>query len=133
VSENAIDGLSVPPPAAGTRLPGTPESSLAWGLEYGHVQFANGEGRVAVNGHYQSSILPALSATIPNVGGYTMWDARTSFAISHWTATVYVDNLTNVIGVNSYTDPANVGNRYSALVSTPRTVGLTLAYAFKGK
>ena len=133
ISQNALDGLTVLPPPAGTRLPGTPESSLAWSLEYGHVHLLNGEGRLAINGRYQGSILPALSATAPIVGGYTTWDARTSFAIAHWTASLYVENLTNVLGVNSYTDPANVGNRYGALVSTPRTVGLSIAYAFKDK
>jgi iron complex outermembrane receptor protein len=133
ISNNAIVGLTVLPPPAGTELPGTPESSLAWGLEYDHVHLGPGEMRVAVDGHYQSSILPALSATIPQVGGYTMWGARTSYSVDHWMATLYVDNLTNVLGVNSYTDPANEGNRYSALVSTPRTYGITLAYSFKDK
>jgi outer membrane receptor protein involved in Fe transport len=131
ISSLAVAGLSVPPPAVGSRLPGTPESSLALGLEYGHVQVGPGEMRFAVNGHYQSSIIPALSATVPTVGGYTMWDARTSYAVDHWSASLYVNNLTNAIGINSYTDPSNVGNRYSALVSTPRTFGLTLGYSFK--
>jgi outer membrane receptor protein involved in Fe transport len=131
ISENALIGLSVTPPPPGSSLPGTPEHSLALGVEYGHVQVGEGEMRFALSGHYQSPILPAISATIPMVGGYTTLDARTSFALSHWTATLYVNNLTDTIGVNSYTDPSNFHERYSALVSTPRTVGLTLAYSFK--
>lgn len=57
--------------------------------------------------------------------------ARAGYTLPHWAATVYVDNLTNRIGVNSYTDPIQWGKYYQALVSRPRTVGLTLSYSFK--
>ena len=132
ISAEALGGLSVPPPAAGGSLPGTPKNSLALGLEYGHVEFADGELRCAVDGHYQGPILPAVSATIPRVGGYTTLGTRASFARSGWVTTVYVDNLTNVLGINTYSDPYNYGNRnYFAVVSRPRTIGVTIAYSFK--
>jgi outer membrane receptor protein involved in Fe transport len=131
ISEAALIGLSAPPPAVGSRLPGTPEHSLAVGVEYGHVEFAGGQLRYAVNGHYQSQITPALSATVPTVGGYSMMDAQASFTRANWKAALYVDNLTNVLGVNSYTDPYLYGKRYSALVSRPRTIGLTIGYSFR--
>jgi iron complex outermembrane recepter protein len=127
----ALTGLSVPPPAAGTPLPGTPKSTVAAALEYGHVQVGDGELRFAVNARYQSSMVPALSATIPTVAGYTMVGARASYARSHWISTIYVDNLTNQIGINSYTDPIQWGKYYQALVSRPRTIGLTIAYSVK--
>jgi outer membrane receptor protein involved in Fe transport len=127
----ALTGLSVPPPAIGSSLPGTPKSTAAAALEYGHVQAGEGELRFAVNAHYQSSLIPALSATIPTVAGYTMIGARASYAQSHWLSTIYVDNLTNQLGINSYTDPIQWGKNYQALVSRPRTVGLTIAYSFK--
>jgi outer membrane receptor protein involved in Fe transport len=122
---------SVPLPAVGTPLPGTPKSSVAVTLEYGHVALAGGELRLAASAHYQSSIIPALSATIPKVGGYTTVDARLSFDRSHWMGTVYVNNLTNQLGINSYSDPFNYGTNYQAVVSTPRTVGVTLGYSLK--
>jgi outer membrane receptor protein involved in Fe transport len=115
----------------GTPLPGTPKSSVALTLEYGHVALAGGELRLAASAHYQSSIIPALSATIPKVGGYTIVDTRLSFTRSHWLSTVYVNNLTNQLGINSYSDPFNYGPNYQAIVSTPRTVGLTLSYSLK--
>ena len=121
------------PPAAGGPLPGTPKNSVAFGLEYGHVELAGGEMRYAVNAHYQSSVIPALSATIPTVAGYTMVDARAAYTVTHWMASLYVDNLTNRIGVQSYSDPANYGpNTYEAIVSRPRTYGFTVGYSFKG-
>ena len=132
-SDVAIAGLSVLPPAAGGPLPGTPKNSAAIGLEYGHVEVAGGEMRFAVNAHYQSVVIPALSATIPTVPGYTMVDARASYTLSHWMGAVYVDNLTNQIGVSSFSDPANYGpNNYQAIVSRPRTIGFTVGYSFKG-
>jgi iron complex outermembrane receptor protein len=127
----ALSGLSVPPPAAGTPLPGTPKTTAAAALEYGHVHAGDGELRFAVNAHYQSALIPALSATIPTVAGYTMLGARASYAQSHRVSTIYVDNLTNQLGINSYTDPIQWGKYYQALVSRPRTIGFTVSYSVR--
>jgi iron complex outermembrane receptor protein len=131
LSPLAFVGLSVPPPAVGSALPGTPKSTAAVALEYGHVQVGGGELRFAVNAHYQSAQIPALSATIPTVAGYTMVGARVGYTWSHWQSTLYVDNLSNQLGINSYTDPSQWGKYYQALVSRPRTVGLTIGYSLK--
>ncbi len=125
--------VSVPPPAIGSPLPGTPKSSLAFGFEYGHVALAGGELRYAIDGHYQSRVVPALSATVPTVAGYTMLDTRLSWARSHFIGTLYVNNVTNNLGISSYSDPSIFGNRFQAVVSQPRTVGFTLGYSFKEK
>ena len=123
--------VSAPPPAIGSQLPGTPKNSAAVTLEYGHVELFDGEWRYSATAHYQSKVIPALSATVPVVPGYTMVDTRLSFARSHWITTLYVNNLTNNLGIMSYQDPAIFGNRAQATVSQPRTVGLTLSYSFK--
>jgi iron complex outermembrane recepter protein len=125
-------GLSIPP-ATGSQLPGTPKNSLELGVDYGHVNVAGGEMRYAIDAHYQSRVIPAISASVPTVAGYTIANARTSFTRSSWTGTVYVDNFTNSLGVSSYTDPAGYGNRYAAIVSQPRTFGFTIAYSFKNR
>jgi iron complex outermembrane receptor protein len=123
--------VSVPPPAIGSPLPGTPKNSVALGFEYGHVHLAGGELRYAINAHYQSDVIPALSATVPTVAGFTMVDTQLSFAQSHWMGTLYVHNLTNNLGITSYQDPAIFGNRAQAIVSQPRTVGVRFGYSFK--
>jgi outer membrane receptor protein involved in Fe transport len=125
--------VSVPPPAIGSPLPGTPKTSIALGLEYGKVPLAGGELRFAVNGHYQSDVIPALSATVPTVSGFTIVDTRASFALTHWVTTLYVNNVANRLGINSYTDPSIFGNRSQGVISTPRTVGVTVGYSFKGR
>jgi iron complex outermembrane recepter protein len=127
----AYPNTSVPAPAVGSPMPGTPKSSAALGMEYGHIPVAGGELEFAANAHYQSRVVPALSATVPIVAGYTMVDSRVTFTLPHWFATVYVNNVTNNLGISAYTDPAIFGNRYQAVVSQPRTVGLTVGYSFK--
>jgi iron complex outermembrane recepter protein len=124
--------VTVPLPPPGGPLPGTPKNSVALGLEYAHVQFAGGEFRYALDAHYQSKLLSSISETAPVVPGYTMVDGRIAYTLSHWLATVYVDNITNTLGINAITDPTFWGNRTQAVISRPRTVGITLGYSFKG-
>jgi iron complex outermembrane receptor protein len=123
--------VAVPPPAIGTPLPGTPKSSLAVSLDYGHMGFAGGEFLYAISAHYQSDVIPALSATVPTVPGYTMLDTRLTYTHTHWMGSLYVNNVTNTLGISAYSDPAIFGNRYQAIVSQPRTVGFTVGYSFK--
>ncbi len=123
--------LSVDLPPVGGPLPGTPKNSLAVGLEYGHVAVGEGQMRFAVDARYQSRVLPAISESIPVVPGYTMLDARASYVVSHWTGTLYVDNITNNLGITSYSDPANYGQNYQAIISRPRTYGFTIGYKFR--
>ncbi|HEY6927143.1 MAG TPA: TonB-dependent receptor [Steroidobacteraceae bacterium] len=119
------------PPQVGTVLPGTPKSSLAIGVEYGHIPIGAGQLRFAANAHYQSASRSALSASIPPVPGHTMVDARVSLDFSHWSITWFVDNVTNNLGINGYQDPAVFGNRYMAIVSQPRTFGLSVVYSLR--
>jgi len=123
--------VSAPPPAVGSPLPGTPKSSVAVGLQYTYPEIAGGEVQFGVSAHYQSAVLSALSATVPTVGGYTMADARVAYHHSHFLTALYVNNLTNNLGVTSYQDPAIFGNRAQAIVSQPRTVGLQVTYSYR--
>ncbi len=124
-------GVSVQPPPVGSPLPGTPKNSLEIGLTYGHVPLAGGELAYSINAHYQSALIPALSADIPLVHGYTMLDTRLNYTLPHWTISAYCNNLTNNLGISSYSDPFNYANFYQAVVSTPRTVGVSASYRFK--
>jgi len=127
----ALLGLTVAPPPPGSPLPGTPKNSLAARLQYGHVHMGPGELQFEVNAYYRSSLIPALSATIPTVPGYTMLGARIGYQLPHWTLTLWGENLTDEIGVNSFTDPVQWGKYYQALVSRPRTIGFTVGYEFR--
>jgi outer membrane receptor protein involved in Fe transport len=124
--------VTVPLPAPGGPLPGTPKESVALGLEYAHVNVAGGELLYALDSHYNSAIISSISNTALKVPGYTMLDGRVTFTKSHWLGTFYIDNITNTLGINAITDPTFWGNRYQDVVSRPRTYGVTLGYAFKG-
>jgi outer membrane receptor protein involved in Fe transport len=128
---DAIPNTSVPPPALGSPLPGTPLSSIALDVAITQIPLGDGELRYDIDGHYQSALIPALSGTVPTVAGFTMLNTRLSFARAHWLMSLYVNNLTNILGITSYSDPAIYGNRDEAIVSQPRTVGFTVAYSFK--
>jgi iron complex outermembrane receptor protein len=124
--------VTVPLPAAGGPLPGTPKSSVALGLEYAHMELAGGELLYALDSHYQSREISSISATAIPVPGYTMLDGRVTFTRSHWLGTFYVDNITNNLGINAITDPTFWGNRTQEVISRPRTFGVTFGYSFKG-
>jgi iron complex outermembrane receptor protein len=124
--------VTVPLPAPGGPLPGTPKNSVALGLEYAHVEMAGGELLYALDAHYQSGELSSISATAIPVPGYTMLDGRVTFTRSRWLGTFYVDNITNTLGINAITDPTFFGNRTQEVISRPRTFGMTIGYSFKG-
>jgi outer membrane receptor protein involved in Fe transport len=126
-----VPNTSFAPPPTGGLLPGTPRSSIAGGFEYGHVNFADGQWALAVTAHYQSDVVPALSASVPTVPGFMMLDARLRYTRGHWVTTLYGNNLNNTLGVTAYQDPALFGNRNQAVVSQPRTIGVTLGYSFQ--
>lgn len=122
---------SFAPPPTGGPLPGTPLNSLAVGLQYGHVPMGGGEWTFGANAHYQSSVMPLLSATAITVPGYTMLDARLSYARDHWSVALLGNNLTNNLGITSYQDPALFGNRAQAIISQPRTFALRVSYSLQ--
>lgn len=124
---------SFAPPPTGGRLPGTPLNSVVVGVELGDIPLAGGEWTYSLNAHYQSSVVPALSATVPTVPGFTMLDTRITYEREHWRIAVYCNNLANTLGITAYQDPALFGNRAQAIVSQPRTTGLTLGYSFQGQ
>jgi outer membrane receptor protein involved in Fe transport len=130
-ASDVLAGLAVAPPPPGGPLPGTPKSSVAATLTFGHVMLGQGELAYSVSAHYQSSLIPALSATIPTVGGYTTVDTRLTWEVSHWMLAAYCNNLTDNLGITSYSDPFNYQSFYQAVVSTPRTVGVTATYRFR--
>jgi iron complex outermembrane recepter protein len=131
INEAIVPGLEVPPPAVGSPLPGTPKNSVAASLSYLQPDVLGGSVRIMLEGKYQSRVLPAMTATIPYAGGFTTANLRLSYSLTHWTGTLYCDNLTNNLGVTSFTDPGNLGQNYQAIIARPRTVGLNLSYSFR--
>ncbi|MGA3159035.1 MAG: TonB-dependent receptor [Steroidobacteraceae bacterium] len=124
---------SFAPTPPGGQLPGTPLNSIAGGVAYDHVASLGGQWRFAIDAHYQSSVLPTLSETSPIVPGFTMLNTRISYTRPHWVASLFCNNVTNNLGITSYQDPAQFGNRAQAIISQPRTIGLSVSYSFRGQ
>ena len=110
---------------------GTPKSSMAATLTYGHVMLLDGELAYRSAPTTKASVLPALSVDIPTVAGYATVDTRVTWDLTHWTLAAYCNNLTNNLGISSWEDPYNYASFYQAVVSTPRTVGVSASYRFK--
>lgn len=138
------------PPTGGTRpvalkdarLPGAPEHAVTVALDHSRT-LANGivlTGRLS--GYYQSATRNAVTTSSRiNVGlsPFQIWNASATASLDKWAATVFVKNIFNADGVTgrfteSYmgTDPASgyYGNGAKDLITLPRTIGLTLDYAF---
>ena len=124
--------VTAPLPPLGGQLPGTPRNSVEGGLEFGHIDLAGGELLYGIDARYRSRILSSISETAPVVPPFHMVDTRLTYTKSHFLTTLYINNLTNTLGINAINDPLFWGNRTSAVVSQPRTFGLTLGYSFKG-
>src|SRR5262249_48157396 len=99
-------------------------------LEYRH-RVGPYDLRFAVDGRYQSQVTSSLTATDPKAGGFTTWNLRVNALRGPWFARLYIDNVSNVLGISAYTDPASFGNRWTGIVSQPRTVGFSIGYDYQ--
>ena len=126
---------------AGDPLPNAPKTSVTAALDYRHaapVVLPDWDVHWHVNGNYRSSTLSQLVSTDPNapppfeIHGFAIWDA--SVALQNHkglTTTVYVQNITNNLGVTGGVDAGAAGPRGAHFfIGRPRTVGLRVGYSF---
>ena len=142
---------------SGAQLPGVPKNTFNVSGSYvAHI--GSGTLTVRADGYQQSETQDTLySATIfrnhaplPNaytgqpkyyypMQGFWIWNASTTYATRAWDATLWLKNIANERGVTGVYTPAYMGtapnqnyfgNGSKALVTLPRTVGLTLTYRF---
>ncbi|MFN4178004.1 TonB-dependent receptor [Phenylobacterium sp.] len=138
------------PPTGGTtpvalkdaRLPSSPEHAVTFAVDHSKT-LSNGvilTGRL--NGYYQSSTRNAVTtSTKINVGlpPFQIWNASATATFDRVSATLFVKNIFNADGVTgrfteSYMGPVPSAGYYGSgakdLITLPRTIGLTLDYAF---
>ena len=125
----------------GMRLPGAPEHRANVSGSY---SFPLGSALLTLRGdaYYQSetenalSLSPRFAYTMP---GFSIINLSATYGIGDWDATLWLKNVTNEEGVTGVytpeymgTSPAQnyFGNGSKALVTLPRTVGVTLSYRF---
>lgn len=125
----------------GDRLPGVPEHRFNASAGYG---FQVGQGLLTIRGdaYNQSGMRNALSLSPRfdvDLGGYTIFNASATYSRGDWDTTLWIKNIGNSDAVNGVytelymgTSPAQnyFGNGSKALVTLPRTIGITASYRF---
>lgn len=125
----------------GDRLPGSPEHRLNANGSYG---FAFASGLLTLRGdiYYQSEMRNALSLSPRfdvDLGGFTILNASATYSRNNWDTTLWIKNIGNVAAVTGVytelymgTSPEQnyFGNGSKALVTLPRTLGITASYRF---
>lgn len=125
----------------GDPLPGVPEHRFNAGGSYG---IPIGRGLLTIRGdaYYQSESENALSLNPKykrTLDGFAILNASATYGIDNWDVTLWIKNLANEEGVTGvYTEQymgtapteGYFGNGSKALVTQPRTVGVTIGYRF---
>ena len=125
----------------GDRLPGVPEHRFNAAASYG---IPLGSGLLTLRGdvYYQSDSENALSLNPRfrrTLDGYAVVNASASWGVGSWDVTLWLKNIANEEGISGvYTeqymgtapDEGYFGNGSKALVTLPRTVGVTVGYRF---
>ncbi len=123
----------------GDRLPYVPKQTLTAGL--GHVDRVAGDMTLDTHlyASYRSDVTTQINDTatgFQQLGGYTTVNGSTALSIgAHIRTSLYVNNLTNQMGVSAAGPVLKNANFYpeyrEAYVIRPRTVGLTVEYHFE--
>ncbi|MDE2347894.1 MAG: TonB-dependent receptor [Gammaproteobacteria bacterium] len=123
---------------AGDRLPYVPRQTLTADLGYTRSLTETAVVDAHVDAAYRSNVATQIDPTVlgyRQLGGFTTINGAVGLALgTHWHLRVFVNNLTNVLGVTSagslyrgYDDP-----RYRIEnVARPRTIGVGAAYKFR--
>ncbi len=141
----------------GAQLPGAPKHMLNISADY-TLSLDDFLGYLHVDGFYQSSSQDTIfsknvslnSAPPPNpylnqpkfyypLSGFTLWNSSFSVPVGDWMAALWAKNVFNARAVTGVYTEAYMGtapgqnyygNGSKALISLPRTVGLTVNYRF---
>ncbi len=125
----------------GDRLPGVSKHRFNANGSYG-LDFASGLLTLRGDIYYQSEMRNALSMSPRfnvDLGGYTILNASATYSRNNWDTTLWIKNIGNVDAVSGVytelymgTSPAQnyYGNGSKALVTLPRTIGVTASYRF---
>jgi len=118
----------------GDRLPAVPLWETSASAEYDRAVIGDISGFVGVDWRFTGLRYADFSATGPrqSMPSFKILDLRAGIETHRWSATVYVKNVGNVLAINSLQAETLAGGNgpQSAVVYTPRTIGLTLTAKF---
>ncbi len=127
------DGTVFSDLAEDLQLPGTPKNSLYAGVQYEQNFGGVLDWTFAVNASYRSGTTSNLTLSDPaRIDGFWIWNASVALVAEAWKARVFADNFTDERGIVALDPLDALGPRRIALISTPRTFGISLSYRFGG-
>ncbi len=125
----------------GDRLPGVPTNRINANASYA-MQLGEAWLTLRADAYYQSQTQNALSLSPRfryEMDAFSLFNLSATYGHDDWDATLWMKNVTNEAGITGVyttqymgTSPAQnyYGNGSKALVTLPRTVGLTVSYRF---
>jgi len=124
----------------GDQLPNSPKQSITLALDFTqNAPLLDGwDLRWHVNSSYRSATLSQLTSANPQapppfkIAGFSIWDGSINLADRKgFTASLYIQNMFNALGVTGGSDAGSVGIRgENFFVARPRTAGFNLGYKF---
>lgn len=114
----------------GGRLPGASENTVYLGATY-EQNLSDGMALLyAVNGSYRSEAESSLFSNSTKLDSFWLWNAGVSLVSEQWTVRAFVNNIDDERGLLGADPVGPWGPRANAVVSTPRTYGLTASFRF---
>ncbi len=124
------DGTAFIAIEAGGSLPGASENTLYVAANYETSPIDGLDVFYSINGSYRSEARSTLFVDDVLLDGFWQWNASASFAAENWSVRAYVNNIADERGLLGADSSSSWGGRANAIVSMPRTFGLSGQYTF---
>jgi outer membrane receptor protein involved in Fe transport len=130
MKEFLADGTSFAEVVPGVDLPGASRNTWYMGSNY-YQRLSNGSEVVySLNGSYRGSAESSLDVYSVRVESFWLWNTAVTYNAQQWDVRAFVNNIADERGLLGADSVALWGPRANAIVSTPRTYGLTASYRF---
>jgi outer membrane receptor protein involved in Fe transport len=128
--EFTADGTIFAAVQEGASLPGASDHVMYMGANY-HQQLSNGmEVVYSVNGSFRDSAETSLDELSVQVDSFWLWNAGITLNAEHWDVRAFINNIDDERGLLGADSTVLWGPRANAVISTPRTFGLSASYRF---
>ena len=114
----------------GVSLPGATRNSLYMAANYHQQLSSGGELVYSLNGSYRGAAESSLDVYSVKLDSFWLWNAGLAYNADSWDARVFVNNIADERGLVGAESDILWGPRANAVVSTPRTYGITARYRF---
>jgi iron complex outermembrane recepter protein len=130
LKEFTADGTLFAEVEDGVALPGASDHVAYMGANY-HHQLSNGmEAVYSINGSFRDSAETSIDVNTVEVDSFWLWNGAIALNAEHWDVRAFVNNIADERGLLGADSTLTWGPRANAVISTPRTFGLSASYRF---